>query len=198
MDKQDPAARGANPGASQLSHPAMKQSADFIETRSPTSSRSRCFSQFVTSSSPRELPGARGEQEKMTAKMQVGRVPHRSLAHAHNMYTYVSKKKVDQGIAKIWRGWLRARMAPVKSYLPHFYPLACPSPCNIPVSPFLLHLSSCFICRKRGWHLLPLWCGVQGNASMPRAWPQPDAHMLAGTSPAAPIQWEGKASSWKS
>lgn len=34
MDKQDPAARGANPAASQLSHPAMKQSADFIESRS--------------------------------------------------------------------------------------------------------------------------------------------------------------------
>lgn len=64
MDKQDPAARGANPGASQLSHPAMKQSADFIETRSPASSRSCCFSRFVTSSSPRELPGAaRGAAE---------------------------------------------------------------------------------------------------------------------------------------
>lgn len=176
MDKQDPAARGANPGASQLSHPAMKQSADFIETRSPTSSRSHCFSWFVTSSGPRELPGAaRGAGEDDGKDAGWPSSPWQPCPRSQHVHICF-QKKVDGGIAKTWRGWLRARMAPVKTYPPHTYPLACPSPCNIPVTPFFLYLSCCLICRERGWHLLSL--AVQGKASVPRAQPQPDAHML--------------------
>ena len=156
MDKQDPAARGANPGASQLSHPAMKQSADFIETRSPAPSRSRCFSRFITSSGPRELPGAargEGEDDRKDAGWPNSRTAALPPLTTH---THMFQKKVGRGIAKIWRGWLRAHTAPVKPCPPHCYPVACPSPCGIPVGPFLSYLSSCLICREQGWHLLSL------------------------------------------
>lgn len=89
MDKQAPAARGANPGASQLSHPAMKQSAGFIESRSPAPSRRRCCSGIGTSSSPRELPRcegrARGTQERPWPPS------HHSPAHTHNVDTFLGR-----------------------------------------------------------------------------------------------------------
>lgn len=71
----------------------------------------------------------------MTEKMQAGQVPllQSCLCSPH---MHMCPKKVDQGIAKIWRGWLRACTAPTKACPPRFYPLVCPSPCNTPVSPF--------------------------------------------------------------
>lgn len=54
MGKQNPAVRGANPGASQLSHPSMKQFTNFIETRSSASSCMGC------SANSSRLAGLRG------------------------------------------------------------------------------------------------------------------------------------------
>lgn len=68
MGKQNPAVRGANLGASQLSHPSMKQFTNFIETRS---------SAWVASADSSRITALRGWSgigkgaEKMTEKSRL-------------------------------------------------------------------------------------------------------------------------------
>lgn len=174
-DKQDPAARGANPGASQLSHPAMKQSADFIETRSPASSRSRCSSRLVTSSGPRELPGAaRGAAEDDGGDAGWPSSPSQPCPRSQRAHICFQKRWIE-ALPRSGGAGLEPTQLP-QSPAHHFYPLACPFPCNIPAGPFLLCLSRCFICREGGW-ILPSLVGwgagtrqhAQGSAPCPHA-----------------------------
>lgn len=121
MDKQDPAARGANPGASQLSHPAMKQSADFIETRSPAPSCSRCSSRFGTSSSPWELPALRGEHRGGHRRGQLATFPPQPCPHSQHGHMFF--RKVDQAL----QGSGRAPWSPHGfSAVPAHIPCGCP------------------------------------------------------------------------
>lgn len=189
MDKQDPAARGANPGASQLSHPAMKQSADFIETRSPASSRSRCSSRFVTSSGPRELPGAaRGAAEDDRGDAAWPSSPSQPCPRSQRAHICFQKRWIE-ALPRSGGAGLEPAQLP-RSPAHHFtlWLVLFSVTFQLVLS---LYASPDALFAERGAGIsLPWWGGVQGRASTPRA--QPHAHTLAGTGPAPPTRWGGR------